>query len=48
MWVAEINKDKKRYMKRFIEKSDAIIWYKDMAMKLFGKFCSLNKYELKN
>jgi hypothetical protein len=44
-WFAEIVKGKKRHRKRFIDKKDAIQWYKKMAIELFDEFCSLSKYE---
>lgn len=46
-WFAEICKDKKRYRKRFKYKEDAIAWYKEKAIALFGEFCALDKYEHK-
>jgi hypothetical protein len=47
-WSVDICKDKKRHRKRFINKDDAITWYRIKAVELFGEFCALEKYERKD
>ena len=42
-WVADINKNGKRYVKHFLTEKEAGAWYNKLAKELYGKYAFQNK-----